>query len=114
MSVVFLADARAKRRSPPSNRWAFNEVAELARLYRAKYERGGADGFAHGTTDFGDPQFYVLSDDSDQSCKAYVSRLTKNGRSLYVVEDGKGRIEREGDCLRTLVAQTLRELHGRQ
>ena len=35
--VVFLADARAKRRSRPSNRWAFNEVAELARLYRAKY-----------------------------------------------------------------------------
>ena len=39
--MVFLADARAKRRSRPSNRWAFNEVAELARLYRAKYERGG-------------------------------------------------------------------------
>ena len=109
MNVLFLAEARAKQRSPRSNQWTSNEIAELTRLYRAKSERDGAVCFAVGTTDFDDPQFYVLTDGGDQSCSVCVSRLTRDGRSWYVIEDGNGRIEDEGGCLRTLVARISKQ-----
>ena len=113
MNVVFFAEARGKWRLSRSNQWTSKEIAELTRLYRAKRERGSAVGFAIGTTDFDDPQFYVLTDGGDQACSVCVSRLTRDGRSWYVVEDGRGCIEEEGDCLRTLVAQiTKRSLTG--
>jgi hypothetical protein len=105
VNVVFLAEARAQRCLPRSNQWTNNEIAELIRLYRAQREQGAAVDFALGITDFEDPQFYVMRDDSGQSCSVCVSRLTRNGQSWYVIENGKGRIEGEGACLRILVAQ---------
>lgn len=105
MSVIFLDEARALRRMPRSKQWTSSEMAELTHLYRAKREHDGAIDFAIGTTDFEDPQFYVLSGVIDQPCNVCVSRLMKNGRSWYVAEDGSGHIEEEGACLRTLIVQ---------
>ena len=113
MSVVLLAEFRAKKFLWRSSRWTVSEVVDLTRLYRAKCELDGATGFAHGTTDCGDPQFYVMSDDSDRSCSLCISRLMRSGRSWYVIEDGKGRIKKEGECLRTLVAQITKRTLAR-
>jgi hypothetical protein len=113
MNVVFLARGRARWRPAIATHWTRDETAELTRLYRSKRDRGDAVGFAYGTTDFDDPQFYVLGADHARPCGACVSRLTRDGRSWYVVEDGQGGIEKEGGCLRTLVGQiTRRSLAG--
>jgi hypothetical protein len=108
MNVVSLVEARTKRQMRRLNDWTSHEVAELARLYRAKTERGAGVSFATGATDLDDPQFYILNDEDNQSCSVCVSRLRRHGRSWYVVEDGNGRIEGEGGCLRTLVTEFTR------
>ena len=113
MSVVLLAEVRAKKFSWRSDGWTVNEVADLTRLYRAKCELDGATDFAQGTTDCGDPQFYVLSDGSNGSCNLSISRLMSDGRPWYVIEDGKGHIEKEGYCLRTLVTKITKRTLAR-
>ena len=64
---------------------------------------GGAAGFAYGETDHHDPQFYVLSRTEAEPCTACVSRLTRDGRRWFVIEDGQGNVQTEGGCLRVLV-----------
>ena len=103
MNVVFLTKVRQGRRPARSGCWTPDEAAELTRLYSLQRQRGDASEFAHGTTELDDPQFYLLTGDQAQSCTACVSRLTRDGQPWYVLEDGRGRIVREGGCLRTLV-----------
>jgi hypothetical protein len=105
MNVVFLAKAWTKRQQAGSNHWTPDEAAQLVRLYNAKRRQGNAASFAYGATDLDDPQFYVLSTDNARSCNACISRLSRDGRSWYVIENGQGGIETEGNCLRTLIAQ---------
>ena len=87
------------------NAWSPAEIGELTRLYHAKREHGGAAGFAYGETDQRDPQFYVLSSTDAEPCTASVSRLIRDSRRWYVIEDGQGNIQVEGGCLRTLVGR---------
>ena len=103
MNVVFLDRARSSKRFVRSNAWTPAETEELARLYRAKRDLGGAAGFAYGETDHRDPQFYVLSSTDAEPCTACVSRLIRDGRRWYVIEDGRGNLQTEGGCLRLLV-----------
>ena len=103
MNVVFLDRARSRKRSVTSNAWTPAETEELARLYRAKRDLGGAAGCAYGETDHRDPQFYVLSSTDAEPCTACVSRLIRDGRRWYVIEDGRGNVQTEGGCLRLLV-----------
>ena len=105
MNVVFLDCARTRRRPARSNLWISDETEELTRLYRAKRDRGGGAGFAYGETDQRDPQFYVLSSSDAQTCTACVSRLIRDNRRWYVIEDGQGNVQIEGSCLRTLVGR---------
>jgi len=106
MNVVFLDYARTRGRPARSDAWWTSaETEELARLYRAKRDHGGAARFAYGETDHHDPQFYVLSDTDTEPCTACVSRLVRDSRLWYVIEDGQGNIQLEGRCLRTLVAR---------
>jgi len=106
MNVVSLAKVREGRRSAVSGCWTSDEAAQLTRLSGLQQRgQGGAVEFAHGTTDYDDPQFYLISGDQAQTCTACVSRLTKDGQPWYVLEDGRGHVIREGGCLRTLVGQ---------
>ena len=105
MNVVSLDWARTRKCPVKSNAWSPAETEELARLYRAKRDLGGSAGFAYGETDDRDPQFYVLSSADAQSCKAFISRLIRDSRPWYVIEDGQGNVQIEGSCLRTLVAR---------
>jgi hypothetical protein len=103
MNVVFLDATRRKERAATLKAWSPAEMGELTRLYHAKREHGDAAGFAYGETDQRDPQFYVLGGDDAQPCMACVSRLIRNGRWWYVIEDGEGVVQTEGDSLRQLV-----------
>ena len=105
MNVVFLDRARSRKRLVKSNAWTPAETEELARLYRAKRDLGGAAGFAYGETDHRDPQFYILSSTDAEPCTASVSRLIRDGRRWYVIEDGQGNVQTEGGCLRVLVGR---------
>ena len=105
MNVVILDIARRKERAATLNAWSPAEMGELARLYHAKREHGGAAGFAYGETDDRNPQFYVLSSSDAEPCTACVSRLIRDSRRWYVIEDGQGKIQVEGGCLRTLVGR---------
>ena len=88
-----------------TNAWTPAETEELARLYRAKRDLGGAAGFAYGETDHRDPQFYVLGSTDAEPCTACVSRLIRDGRRWYVIEDGQGNVQTEGGCLHMLVGR---------
>jgi hypothetical protein len=103
MNVVFLDVARRKERAATLNAWSPAEMGEFTRLYHAKREHGGAARFAYGETDHRDPQFYVLNSSDAQPCTACVSRLIRDSRRWYVIEDGH--IQVEGGCLRTLVGR---------
>ena len=105
MNVVFLDRARSRKRLVKSNAWTSAETEELARLYRAKRDLGGAAGFAYGETDHRDPQFYILSSTDAEPCTACVSRLIRDDRRWYVIEDGRGNVQIEGGCLRVLVGR---------
>jgi hypothetical protein len=105
MNVVYLDCARTRKRPAKSNAWSPAETEQLTRLYRAKRDLGGAAGFAYGETDHRDPQFYVLSSTDAEPCTACVSRLIRDGRRWYVIEDGQGNIQLEDSCLRALVGR---------
>jgi hypothetical protein len=103
MNVVFLDAARRKERAARLSAWSPAEMGELTRLYHAKREHGSAAGFAYGETDHRDPPFYVLNSTDAESRTACVSRLIRDSRCWYVIEDGQGNVQVEGGCLRTLV-----------
>jgi hypothetical protein len=105
MNVVFLDCARTRKRPAKSSSWTRDETEELTHLYRAKRNLGSAAGFAYGETDHRDPQFYVLNSSDAQPCTACVSRLIRDSRRWYVIEDGQGNVQIEGSCLRTLVGR---------
>jgi hypothetical protein len=105
MNVVFLDAARRKERAATLNAWSPAEMGELTRLYHVKREHGDAAGFAYGETDQRDPQFFVLNSTDAESCTASVSRLIRDSRRWYVIEDGQGNVQIEGSCLRTLVTR---------
>ena len=105
MNVVFLDCARTRKRLARSSSWTSDETEELVRLYRAKRDLGGAAGFAYGETDHRDPQFYVSNNTDAEPCTASVSRLIRDGRRWYVIEDGQGNVQTEGGSLRVLVGR---------
>jgi hypothetical protein len=108
MTVVDLAAARKQRRSALPGAWQSEEIAELMRLY-AKLKRGTEElGYEYGETEQYEPQFYILSAGPAQPCLSCVSRLSRDGRPWYVIEDGSGGLLIEGDCLGILVNRTAR------
>jgi hypothetical protein len=108
MRVVDLAAARKQRRSALLRAWQPEEIAELMRLH-AELKRGTEGlGYEYGETEQCEPQFYILSAGPAKHCLSCVSRLSRDGRPWYVIEDGFGGLLIEGDCLGTLVNRTAR------
>jgi hypothetical protein len=103
MMVVHLEAVRNKQRSEFRHCWHPEETAELMRLYAFLVERSNAEGYESGKTENREPQFYILGPAPTQNCIICVSRISKDGRTWYVIETGSGGLFSGGYSLRTLV-----------
>lgn len=107
MTVVELLAARRnklRRRAPGG--WQPGEIAELMKLYAVLNDCDVTIGYEFGNTESREPQFYVLA--ADQNCISCVSRISKDSRPWYVVEDGLGGLLAEGYSLDILVSHLRR------
>ncbi len=86
------------RSFPASGEWSPDELRQLIALFRAD------ENFAVGTTERGDPQFYLLGPAPEHECVMCVSRLGHT----YVLEDGMGRVIGEAGALDRFGAEAAR------
>ena len=80
--------AFAPREVHEAGGWRACELDRFVRTFAGELDRGDASGWDTGTTETGDPQFYLIGPPPEQDCILCVSRLGK----LYVLEDGAGRL----------------------
>jgi hypothetical protein len=104
MSVVRFANRSRPHRGTTAAGW----TAELHHLCESLCTRGLAIDWEHGETECGDPQLYLVGSDPEVPCVASVSRLLRDSRDLYVIENGGGSVITEGPCLRRAVEVVLR------
>jgi hypothetical protein len=81
--------------------WRACELDRFVETFGGEFHRGAASGWETGTTELGDPQFYLLGPSPDHDCILCVSRL---GR-LYVLEDGAGHLMFENADFELLIRQ---------
>ena len=88
------------------------QTAELTKLTNACAAVPNSDvsGWEVGTTEYGDPQLYLLGPAPNHDCILSISRL---GR-LYVLEDGKGQVLFENDNIMLLADHTCSALRKRK
>jgi hypothetical protein len=86
-----------RRDAAPSGDWRPDELRELTQLFAT---RAGVT-WEVGSTEAGDPQFYLLGPAPDQDCMLCVSRLAHG----YVLEDGAGRLLGEAPALHQFAEQ---------
>ena len=89
-----------QRSFPASGAWSADELQQLIALFRAD----GETRFATGTTEHGDPQFYLLGPAPEHECVLCVSRLAQT----YVLEDGEGRLIGETPSLDGFAVEAAR------
>jgi hypothetical protein len=77
-----------RRAAPASGDWQADELQELVRLFGADHANANVSGWDTGSTEQGEPQFYLLGPAPDHDCVLCVSRLAHG----YVLEDGNGRL----------------------
>jgi len=87
--------------------WHPDELRELVTLYGTQPRRR-VSGWDVGTTERGEPQFYVMGPAPDYDCVMCVSRVAQG----YVLEDGAGRIMGEAPALHHFAEQTARSVAG--
>ena len=90
--------------------WQAIELNQIVESVAPAIATGKASGWQTGTTEIGDPQFYLLGPPPDQECVLCISRL---GR-LYVLEDGGGRILLEHVSLLVLAEQARTFLRSKR
>lgn len=88
-----------------SGPWHSDELRELVALFGAQPRRR-VSGWDVGTTERGEPQFYVMGPGPDYDCVMCVSRLAQG----YVLEDGAGRIMGEAPALHHFAEQAARSV----
>ncbi len=92
------------RRAPSASGWSDDELRRLVALVP---DRDLA--WDTGTTEHGDPQFYVLGPAPDHDCMLCVSRLAQG----YVLQDGAGRLIGETPSLDRFAVEAARAaMHG--
>jgi hypothetical protein len=90
--------------------WQSNELAKLTSACAGSVSAGDVSGWEIGSTEYGDPQLYMLGPAPDHECVLSISRL---GR-LYVLEDGKGQVLLENDNLMLLAEETCSVLRRKK
>lgn len=90
--------------------WQSAEVQKLLSGSATALTHGEASGWDVGTTDAGDPQLYLIGPAPDYDCILCVSRLG----SLYVLEDGSGKVLYEHRDLARLSQQIRTALSRRK
>jgi hypothetical protein len=90
-------------RSP--SMWRADELNVIMEAVAPALDDGTAAGWDIGTTEIGDPQFYVLGPPPGEDCILCVSRLGRR----YVLENGAGRVASEHERL-SLLAGHVRTL----
>ena len=104
MSVV---EVPRRTAAAPSD-WRPDEWQALVALFRPDAKSAGI-AWDVGSTERGDPQFYLLGPAPDHECVLCVSRLAQG----YVLEDGAGRILGEAPSLDQFAEQAARAvMHG--
>lgn len=96
--------------TPVAGIWSPAELNHVAANLALSIENGDAEGWEVGATEAGDPQLYLLGPAPDHDCILCVSRLG----SLYVLEDGAGRLVSEHNSLLALADAVKRAVHSRQ
>jgi hypothetical protein len=81
--------------------WRNCELDRLTQAFAAEFDRGHIDGWATGSTETGDPQFYVIGPQPEHDCLLCVSRLD----TLYLLEDGEGHLVYENADFGLLLRQ---------
>ena len=84
--------AFARKPAQQDGVWQAHELNTMQRTFADKVANGEASGWAIGSTEAGDPQFYLLGAPPDEDCILSVSRI---GR-VYILEDGAGLVLYEG------------------
>jgi hypothetical protein len=92
------------------HRWEPKEIAVLLRLCVILNARDVETTYEYGETERREPQFYILSADLAQDCVSCISRISKDGRPWYLIEDGWGSLLAEGASLDALVSSPNRLL----
>jgi len=105
MSVVEFPAGRSR----PGG-WTAAELKQVVAGVGRSLETGEAVTWEVGTTETGDPQFYLIGPPPDHDCILCVSRLG----SLYVLEDGTGRLLFEHVSLRALAQAARSFLHAKK
>ena len=83
--------------------WRPDEWQALVALFRPDAKSAGI-AWDVGSTERGDPQFYLLGPGPDHECVLCVSRLAQG----YVLEDGNGRLIGEAPSLDQFAEQAAR------
>jgi hypothetical protein len=91
------------RDAAASPQWRADELRQLLELFQADPAKVGIT-WDVGTTEAGDPQFYLLRPIPDHECLLCVSRLAHG----YVLEDGAGRLVGEAPALHHFAEQAAR------
>ena len=75
--------------------WSDTELQTLLAALNAAFGPEDGRGWETGTTEKGDPQFYLLGPVPEQACRLCVSRVGRR----YILEDGAGRLVFEHQSL---------------
>ena len=100
----------APRGTHTADGWRNCERDRFIETFAAERDRGQVDSWATGTTETGDPQFYLIGPPPDLDCILCVSRLGK----LYVLEDGAGRLMFENADFELLLRQARTAFKARK
>lgn len=93
-----MSNVIAFRREERSAAWRRHELQQIVTSLGPVLRADPARAWDTGTTEIGDPQFYLLRQEPDESCDMCISRVG----SVYVVEDGEGRVLFDGANLAAL------------
>lgn len=83
--------------------WQTNELQQLMALFDAS-AKADVSSWAVGTTERGDPQFYVLGPAPRHDCVLSISRLPHG----YLLEDGRGNVISEAPALDAFAEEAAR------
>jgi hypothetical protein len=95
-----------RARNEHCNGWRPIELTRIVDAISAEVASHKIAGWDVGTTEAGDPQFYVLTALPDNDCVLCISRLG----ATYVLEDGSGRVLCERDDLAPIMQAAKKQL----